>query len=268
MASVSLDQVGIRGFAEDGSLRWLLEDVSITCRCGERIGLIGPNGSGKTTLARLISGLDKPSAGTVHIEPFTARVVPVFQRPEDHFIRETVGRQIASYASKRLSGEKIQSLMNRVGLSAEAQDAPPLRLSGGQQRLTAIACALAADADVIILDEPMAGLDGRGRYLVRRAMNQISYDRNVGLILISHHPDDLLGLADRLWILNRGHLDYDGPLDDSPVELLEEVFSTRDTSLFLFLRQVESRGLKLPREIYLGTEAEQIAKYLLGAGES
>jgi ABC-type multidrug transport system ATPase subunit len=165
-AQITLANLGVKVVAPDSSTHWALQNVTMVCHAGERIGLLGRNGSGKTTLVRLIGGLDRPTKGKISIRPNRTRVGLVLQRPEEHFVRGTVGEQINSYAPKSLDPDTIHNLMAEVGLPSELGKWPPLRLSTGQQRLVAIACMLATGASIVVLDEPMAGLDSSGRRLV------------------------------------------------------------------------------------------------------
>jgi len=263
MVELKLDQIGVQVASVDGGSRWILEDISCTCRSGERLGIIGRNGSGKTTLARLIGGLDGPTRGTLQVQPKDVRIMLALQRPEDHFIRETVGQQIASYASQRLEKAAVQSLLARVGLSPNLENYAPRRLSSGHQRLVAIACTLAAKPSFIVLDEPMAGLDSYGRHLVAQALTQLNRDQRLGLILISHHPDDLLGLVERLWILEEGRLLYDGPFERAPVAVLSKCLSPDDNSLYYALRKLEDRGISLPGSVYHTARPDEISELLL-----
>ncbi len=265
MVELTLDRIGVEAISTDGNVRWALKDISLTCRTGEQIGIIGRNGSGKTTLARLIGGLDRPTKGKLRIQPKHTRIMLVLQRPEDHFIRETVGQQIAGYASQRVDTASIHRLLAKIGLPPDIEKQPPRCLSGGQQRLVAVACALAAKASFIILDEPMVGLDSYSRQMVTQALAELNNDQRLGLIIISHHPDDLLGLVERLWILDEGKLLYDGPFNCSPVTMLSKCLSLNDTSLYYILRQIESRGIKLPESIYRNLKPEEFLKLLPGA---
>lgn len=262
MAELNLQDVGIRVPAVDGTACWILQDVSLSWRGGEHIGLVGPNGSGKTTLARLLSGLQRPTTGKIKVSPRGTRVMLVLQRPEDQFIQPTVGQQIASFARRKLTRSDLQRLLDQVDLPADLAFFPPLCLSGGQQRLVAIACALASEATFIIMDEPMAGLDSSSRHLVTQSMSRISEDRNLGLLLISHHPDDLIGLAEKVWIVCEGHMLFDGTFDSAPLEALNTCFPVTARSLYMALRQIESRGIVLPKSIYRQSKPEEVARQL------
>lgn len=265
MGALELDRVGVRVTAQDRSTRWVLRNLSARWDAGERIGLIGDNGSGKTTLLRVMAGLARPTEGKRAVRPSGAQIMLVLQRPEDHFIYGSVARQIAAFSKKTLSLAAVQALLAEVGLPEDAAGQPPVTLSGGQQRLVAIACALAADAAFILLDEPMAGLDYAGRQLVALALAQLAERTGVGLLIVSHHPDDLLGLVDRLWTLQDGQISYDGSLAEAPVDLLCSYFSPGDVSLYFVLRQLETQGVVLPRSVYEQPDLDVVAAAMCAA---
>lgn len=220
----------------EGAEREILQGLNLSCRFDEHIGIIGKNGSGKSSLVRILSGLERPSSGHLIKTPSSARVVLILQRPEDLFVRSNVREQIASYARKYISPNEIHRLMEMVGLSIEMGFHSPLKLSTGQQRLVAVACALASQPDMIIFDEPMAGLDHIARENVREALRNLKQTKNMGWMIVSHHPDDLIGLVDRIWILNDGQLSYDGGFADVPPAALSTCIAPDDISWYWSLR--------------------------------
>jgi ABC-type multidrug transport system ATPase subunit len=246
----------------DGTSRWILEDMNLSFQSNHRIGLLGKNGSGKTTLVRTISGLEEVSKGRFRIYPHEARIVVVLQRPEEHFLRGTVGEQINSYAPRSFSPEAIYRLLERVGLSADVARKPPFRLSSGQQRLVAIACAIATGSQFMVFDEPMAGLDATGRRSVHQALINIHCEQGIGWIIVSHHPDDLFGLVDRLWILDQGRLVIDCPFPHPDINKLNTCLSPQDASLYYRLAVLENQGVNIPDEIYQEPMRENIEKVL------
>lgn len=263
MALLSLQGISVETPARQGR-RWILQDISASWRSGDCIGLLGPNGSGKTTLARLMTGLLRPTSGRMRLQPTRARVSLVLQRPEDHFCQPTVGQQIAGFSRRRLQRSELHRLLDQVGLARDLELSPLQLLSGGQQRLTAVACALAAKPAFVLLDEPMAGLDSVGRHMVAQALSTLRDSQNTGLLLISHHPDDLLGLAQRLWILQDGRLVYDGSLHSAPADVLDLCFPVVSQSLYVALRHIEERGITLQRSIYQQSKPDEIALLLAG----
>lgn len=263
MATLILDKVGLRTSSSKSHPHWLLQGVSVECKQGEHIGLLGRNGSGKSALARLLAQLERPTSGTFRKVPASTRVMLLLQRPEEYFAYPTVKEQIASYAPSRLSRSAFETHLHQVGLPPDVALIPPLRLSMGEQRLVAIACVLATQSPFLILDEPMAGLDSGGRKRVREALQQVSTTGDVGFIITSHHPDDLLGLVERLWVLEEGQLIHDGPFTDVPLDVLEKCLSSNDTSIYRFLRELQSRGIRVPPDAYHHPDPASIAGHLL-----
>lgn len=245
---LKLQKVSLITSLPGGKSRQRLFDINLTWSSSERVGLLGRNGSGKTSLARLIVGLEKQTKGHVDTSG-QHNVTIVMQRPEEHFQYETVGKQIHAYG-KGLVYEAICNLLEQVGLPIDIINRPPLTLSTGQQRLVALACALSSSSQFIVLDEPMAGLDARDRALVRTSLRDLHHNRPVSWLIVSHHPDDLFGLVDRLWVLNEGQLVYDGPFSEVPLAVLDLCLDPRNVSLFYHIRQFEERGIALPKGIY------------------
>jgi len=250
MSSLVLDRVGVKIIAQDRSTRWVIQGITTQWKAGERIGLMGHSGSGKTTLMRVMAGLVHPTQGRCVIKPRNARVFLVLQRPEDQFIYGSVGKQVAAFSKKPITLTEVEMLLTEVGLSVDIVDRPLTALSSGQQRLVAIACALAGNAAFIMLDEPMVGLDYNNRQLVSKSLLQLANQRGIGLMSVSHHPDDLLGMASRLWILQDGQLCYDGLFANAPVNVLQPHFSSSDTSLYFVLRQLEALGFTIAESTY------------------
>lgn len=263
MTRLSLKRVGVRIRNPEGGERWILKDISANIHSKDRIGLLGKNGSGKTTLVRVIVGLEKRTHGRIQVIPPSARRMIVLQRPEDLFVRGTVGEQINSYAPLPMSPNTIHELMDSLGLPPALGLRSPLCLSFGQQRLLAILCALATRSDFIIMDEPMAGLDADARCQVRQALLNLKKKNDLGWLITSHHPDDLLGLVERVWVMENGNLLYDGLFQQVPQPVLEAYFSPHETSLYYRLRLLECQGTPLPETIYATTEPEQIVRLLL-----
>jgi ABC-type multidrug transport system ATPase subunit len=204
-----------------------------------------------------LAGLDRPSSGIIRRRQ-SVRVMVVMQRPEDHFSEACVGEQIASYARGVLLTTGRAEVLARVGLTAEALNWPLRELSSGHQRLVAIACALVTGAPFLALDEPMAGLDSAGRRLV-------SDDRRSAVLIVSHHPDDLLGLVERLLILDQGQLAYDGLFATAPLAALHRCIAEPAQSLYYTLRRLEEGGMHLGSEVYAKRDPSLIWSEMLAA---
>ena len=248
---LSLHNVFLQGMRSNGQAAIMrLRDISLTCYCGEAVGVLGPNGAGKTALLRVIANLNRPTAGSRLVSPKTGRVGIVLQRPEDHFLYGRVDQQLRGYAQKRLSQLEIEAILQQVSLSAKLSTASILYLSTGQKRLLAIACLLVKNPNFLLLDEPFVGLDYEGRSQVIKTLINLKQTSQTGLVIVSHHPDDLCGLIDRLWLLKEGRLIYDGGLQAAPLNLLQQVFSSHDRSLYYFLRQLEMQQIIVPSQFY------------------
>lgn len=242
--------------------KWRLRDITLHCQSGERIGIIGSNGAGKSSLARILCGLDRPGKGQIRRQPGRARVMLLLQRPEEHFLAKTVRQEVAGYAPKPLEEDEAAHLLRAVGLDARLIERAPRTLSSGQQRALSLACGLATQPALLILDEPMAGLDAPSREHVIQSLKTLSLAEHVALCVISHHPDDLLGWAERLWALEDGKLVYDGPFRSIPVEILEGCMDTSTPSLFYALRRLEESGYEIDPIIYQQRSARAIAELL------
>jgi ABC-type multidrug transport system ATPase subunit len=245
----SLKNISCKIIDPDGKSRPTLRNLTLKLCDEERVGLLGRNGSGKTTLLRLLSGLTHQTSGHFIINGAGAHHLHlVFQRPEDHFSRSTVGQLVSSYARRSIMPAQIFSLLEDTGLPADTAFLSPFELSTGQQRLVAIACCLASPDHFLAFDEPFAGLDFPGRQLVRGALLNLVTENGQGWVISSHHPDDLAGLVERLWVLEEGQLIYDGPIEQVPVSTLLKCLAETDPCNLLKMRrqaeaeQPEGRG--------------------------
>lgn len=259
---INLKGVSVSVKSSTGRDHLILRDISLELRTGDLVGLLGQNGSGKTTLARVLCGLVKPSKGHISRTPKKIRTVLALQRAEDLFVSATVSMQLRSYIKGKATDEKIINLMGSVGLSADYAERHLHRLSSGEQRLVAIACALATDAAFIILDEPFAGLDSYSRRRVHATLQDLANSRPIGMVVISHHPDDLLGIVNKLWILDDNALVYRGPLRSVPMGILERCLGTDDISFFHLMRSYEVRNAPLPDTFYHNGESQKLATLL------
>ncbi|SHE71898.1 energy-coupling factor transporter ATPase [Caloramator proteoclasticus] len=230
-----------------------LDNVSFEIKDGEFIGLIGHTGSGKSTLIQHLNGLLKPTSGEIYIddECITAKGVDlkrirqlvglVFQYPEHQLFEETVFKDV-SYGPKNLGldEEEIESrvkwALSIVGIDYDKyKDVSPFDLSGGQKRRVAIAGVLAMQPKVLILDEPTAGLDPKGRDEILQNIKNLHKKSKMTIILVSHSMDDVAELADKLIVMYRGKNIIQG----TP----KEVFRNVET--------LESIGLAVPQVKYL-----------------
>ena len=204
-----------------------LENVSFSVARGEFIGIIGHTGSGKSTLMQQLNGLLKPTSGKVLLDgqdiwsdkkltrQARFRVGLVFQYPEYQLFEETVYKDIA-FGPKNM-GLKEEEIDRRVreaaaivGLTDAQLQVSPFDLSGGQKRRVAIAGVLAMEPEVLILDEPTAGLDPVGRAEILQNIEDYRRSHNATIMMVSHSMDDVARLTDRLLVLNGSHLAMDG----------------------------------------------------------
>lgn len=188
----------------------LLCDVSLQLQAGEPALVAGRSGSGKTTLLDVISGLASPDRGQIlwHGQPLTARQRRwlcglVFQFPERHFLGLTVGQELG-IGQRRIDGERLTAALAQVGLAEVSLQQPPERLSGGQQRRLSLAVQLLRDPQVLLLDEPTAGLDWSVRDEVLQVLARLAQQR--ALLVVTHEPELFRGVIDRGWRLVEGQL--------------------------------------------------------------
>ena len=213
-------------WGNDPSSPWALRDVSLTVRRGEFLGLAGHTGSGKSTLVQHLNGLIRPQEGSVcalgldlsqkkDAAAVKAKVGVVFQYPERQLFAETVVQDVA-FGPHNLGlsqdevARRVASSLARVGLDlATIGDKSPFELSGGQQRRVAFAGVLAMEPEVLVLDEPMAGLDPAARRdflgLIRRL-----HDEGLTVVMVSHSMDDLANCCDRIVVMNEGAVFAEG----------------------------------------------------------
>ena len=235
---------------------------------GELIGIIGHTGSGKSTLIQHLNGLLKPTSGEVLFrgeniwkdKKFThsvrGKVGLVFQYPEYQLFEETVYKDIAfGPKNQGVTGDELDRRVRRaagfVGLDEELLQKSPFDLSGGQKRRAAIAGVIAMEPDVLILDEPTAGLDAAGRDSILKNVRDYQQAQKAAVIMVSHAMEEVAELCDRLVVMDHGTIAMDG----SPAEIftqasrLEEMGLTvpQVTKVFGLLR---SRGLDLPANVY------------------
>ena len=199
-----------------------VDRVSIQVEKGEFLGVIGHTGSGKSTLIQMLNGLLRPTSGQVLLdgkdiwaEPKKIRQVRfkvgmVFQYPEYQLFEETVLKDIMfGPKNKGLSDqeaeERAREAAHFTGLKAELLEKSPFELSGGEKRRAAIAGVIAMDPDVLILDEPTAGLDPRGRDVLLAQITQYHKTRGNTVLLVSHSMEDIGRTADRILVMNHSH---------------------------------------------------------------
>lgn len=239
---------------EDGGAgeKVALHDVNIKIEQGEMIGLIGHTGSGKSTLIQHLNGLLKPSSGAVFYDgkdindsdfskkKLRSKVGLVFQYPEYQLFESTVIDDV-KFGPKNIGMDSLKIDMNsfealkQVGIGEDLLDVSPLELSGGQKRRVAIAGVLAMEPEVLILDEPTAGLDPSGRDEILDLVAKLHKERKLTVILVSHSMEDVARYVERLIVMNHGTVAFDA----TPGEV------------FSHYKELEKIGLMAPQVTYV-----------------
>lgn len=259
-----------------------LSDVNLTINDGEFIGLIGHTGSGKSTLVQHLNGLIMPTSGRVLVDGMDLadkgtdrravrqRVGLVFQYPENQLFEETVEKDIA-FGPKNLGlddveiDRRVRDAMRRVALDYDRlHERSVFELSGGQMRRVAIAGVLAMEPQVLVLDEPCAGLDPRGREEILGLIKRLHEEAGTTIVMVSHSMDDVASLAERVIVMNHGELVMDG----APRDVFACGEELRGMGLDVpqavqLAGKLRERGFDIPEGIYrieeIKAEIEKIA---------
>ena len=251
-----------------------MEDISFTAEDGQLLGVIGHTGSGKSTLLQHLNGLLKPDAGKVVVggvditQPgismveIRKRIGLVFQYPEYQLFEETVAKDVA-FGPKNLGlpeaeiEERVREAIELVGLDYEAiKDRSPFELSGGQKRRVAIAGVVAMRPEVLILDEPTAGLDPKAHQDVLKMVQEVHRRTGGIIILVSHNMADIARVSDKIIVIDSGHLVTSG----TPKEVFSQKELLREVGLDLppiteFTENLREQGMELPPTILDVSEA-------------
>lgn len=225
-----------------------VNNLSLSIEKGEFIGIMGHTGSGKSTLVQMLNGLMKPTSGQVlldgediwanpkDIRKIRFKVGMVFQYPEYQLFEETVAKDIAfGPTNMGKSGAELEKAVNDAarftGLKDELLEKSPFDLSGGEKRRAAIAGVIAMNPEVLVLDEPTAGLDPMGRDVLLSQIVQYHKERKNTVILVSHSMEDIARVADKIIVMNKSNLVM--------FDKTKEVFSKG--------RELEKIGLRVPQ---------------------
>lgn len=236
-----------------------LKDINWTCEDGDFWGLIGHTGSGKSTLIQHLNGLLKPTSGDVivdgvkinqkgvNLKTIRQKVGLVFQYPEHQLFEETIEKDVA-FGPENL-GLSDKEVLNRVKEALELVGLPykkvknksPFELSGGQMRRVAIAGVLAMKPKILILDEPTAGLDPRGRDEILSEITELKEKQNLTVILVSHSMEDIAKLVDKIAVMHHGRMVSKGPA--------REIFKKHEklTKIGLGIPQITELMIKLKK---------------------
>ena len=263
-----------------------LDDVSLSIEKGELVGIIGHTGSGKSTFVQHLNGLLKPTSGKVlldgediwkdpkQIRRVRFRVGMVFQYPEYQLFEETVYKDIAFGAKNMgLSDDEVDARVRRaaafVGLKNELLDNSPFDLSGGEKRRAAIAGVMAMEPEVLILDEPTAGLDPKGRNNLLSQIENYRKENGTTILLVSHSMEDVARLADRVLVMHKGQLKMLAPTDEvfSRAEELEDMGLSVPAVTKVFMG-LKNRGINVGQNAYTVESAVSalVARFGKGGG--
>lgn len=255
MSSIILDKVNY-SYSEGTAYRiQALKDINLKIEEGQFIGIIGHTGSGKSTLTQLLNGLLRATSGHIYVDgediydedydmkKLRNKVGLVFQYP-DHQLFETTNFEDVCFGPKNqgLDRKEVElrafEALQNVGFPEDLYYQPPFDLSGGQKRRVAIAGVLAMKPDVLILDEPTAGLDPAGRDEILGLVSKMHKELGITIILVSHSMEDVAEYVERLIVMNQGEVMYDG----APKEV------------YAHYKELEAVGLAAPQVTYLMNE--------------
>ena len=262
-----------------------LKDIDAVIENGEFIGLIGHTGSGKSTLIQHLNGILKPTSGTVYIDgkdvfaqkkkdmiALRHAVGLVFQYPEHQLFEETVYKDVA-FGPKNLKldektiDRRVRDAVTLVGLPETVLDKSPFSLSGGQMRRVAIAGVVAMEPQILILDEPTAGLDPHGRDEILREIRKLHAEKKMTVVLVSHSMEDISRIADRILVLHQGEkVFFDTPAAVfREVETLEKIGLAAPEISYL-IKRLRVKYPEIPDDIFTVEDAAAAIDHVLGGG--
>jgi len=240
-------------YSDNGaSSKAALQDINMTIEDGGFYGLIGHTGSGKSTLVQHMNGLLHPTSGEVYfdgkdiadkdydLKQLRSKVGLVFQYPEHQLFEATVFEDVC-FGPKNMGLSKNEAelraftALEQVGFPHDSFYSSPFDLSGGQKRMVAIAGVLAMQPKILVLDEPTAGLDPKGRSDILDQIKKLHDDEGITIVLVSHSMEDVANYVDKLLVMNKGHL----------------VFNDSPKAVFAHYKELEEMGLAAPQVTYI-----------------
>lgn len=253
--------------------RHALKDINFQIKKGEFIGLIGHTGSGKSTLVQHMNGLVKATSGHIYfngediyasdykLRDLRSKVGLVFQYPEHQLFETTVFKDVI-FGPNNLGIDKLEAelrayeALKMVGIGDDLLDASPFELSGGQKRRVAIAGVLAMKPEVLILDEPTAGLDPRGRDDILEQIKKLHDESGITIILVTHSMEDIAIYADRIFVMNHGELIMNQPTKEvfSRYKELEEMQLAAPQVTYV-MNALKENGFNVPTDVTTVMEA-------------
>ena len=283
MAKIKLQDVSFYYGKGTAYCKEALKKVNVEIKEGSITGLIGHTGSGKSTMLQLLNGLATPSEGRVFLDGVDIwekpkeigkvrfRVGLVMQYPEYQLFEETVEKDIA-FGPKNMGldekeiASRIKDAIEFVGLDPEVLGKNPFDLSGGQKRRVAIAGVIAMRPEVLVLDEPAAGLDPKGRDDILDGVFKYREKTGATVIIVSHSMEDMARLCDDIIVLSHGEVVLNGTRDEvfKESQMLERI-GLAVPQITLLMHELNSRGIKVNNGIYTEEAAvEEIARLLKG----
>lgn len=263
-----------------------LKEIDLTIDKGAFAGIIGHTGSGKSTLIQMFNGLIKPTSGKVYINDIDVngegtdrkkirqKVGLVFQYPEYQLFEITIYQDVA-YGPKNLGlseeeiKERVESSLRVVGLSEDLWQKSPFELSGGQKRRVAIAGVLAMNPEILVLDEPTAGLDPKGREELFSQLKYMHKELGITIILISHSMEDVARYAEKLIVLHEGTIAFEGTPREVfvHVDKLEEI-GLAPPQIKYIIQALRRKGIDIDESIITVEEAAKaLITYLKARGK-
>lgn len=259
-----------------------LFDINLAIKDGSYSAIVGHTGSGKSTLLQHLNALVKPTKGTVtigdrvitpetdnkNLKPIRKKVGIVFQFPEAQLFEETAAKDIAfgpkNFGASEEEGRKLaEEMLGLVGLDESYLDRSPFELSGGQMRRVAIAGVLAMEPEVLVLDEPTAGLDPQGRKEMMEMFQHLHEDRGMTIVLVTHLMDDVANYADQIFVLEKGQVIKTG----KPADVFQDIQWLKEKQLGVptaaaFAERLSEKGFPMDQ---LPLTAAELADQILNA---
>ncbi|MCB5951647.1 energy-coupling factor ABC transporter ATP-binding protein [Enterococcus sp. BWT-B8] len=259
-----------------------LFDINLTIKDGSYSAIVGHTGSGKSTLLQHLNALVKPTKGTVtigdrvitpetdnkNLKPIRKKVGIVFQFPEAQLFEETVAKDIAfgpqNFGASEEEGRKLaEEMLGLVGMDESYLDRSPFELSGGQMRRVAIAGVLAMEPEVLVLDEPTAGLDPQGRKEMMEMFQHLHENRGMTIVLVTHLMDDVANYADQVFVMEKGQVIKTG----KPSDVFQDTQWLKKKQLgvptaAVFAEKLSEKGFSIDQ---LPLTANQLADQILNA---
>ncbi|MFV0466751.1 MAG: energy-coupling factor transporter ATPase [Lachnospiraceae bacterium] len=256
--SIKIEQVNYTYSAGTSYEIHALKNINLKFEDGEFIGIIGHTGSGKSTLIQHLNGLMKATTGSIYfngtniysekysMQQLRTKIGLVFQYPEHQLFETTIFEDVCfgplnQGLTKEEAGKRAEDALKGVGIPQEMFTQSPFELSGGQKRRVAIAGVLAMQPEVLVLDEPTAGLDPKGRDEILDLISKMHVQRGVTTILVSHSMEDVAKYVERIIVMNKGEVMF----DDTPREV------------FLHYKELEAVGLAAPQVTYLMNDLKE-----------